>query len=158
MPIKPAKPVALSLPTGPLAPPIISSNWINSQPLSWDGLRGKVVMVEFWTFSCINCIHVTPAMKGYHKDFADQGFTLIGVHAPEFDYEKVLANVQKAVKEAGIEYPVAIDNDFANWQRYANHYWPAWTLIDKRGNVRYSHIGEGAYDETRENIKALLAE
>ncbi len=158
MPIKPAKPVALSLPTGPLAPPIISSNWINSQPLSWDGLRGKVVMVEFWTFSCINCIHVTPAMKGYHKDFADQGFTLIGVHAPEFDYEKVLANVQKAVKEAGIEYPVAIDNDFANWQRYTNHYWPAWTLIDKRGNVRYSHIGEGAYDETRENIKALLAE
>jgi thiol-disulfide isomerase/thioredoxin len=147
-----------ALPDGPVAPAIQSAQWLNTKPLAWDGLRGRVVMVEFWTFGCINCKNVTPALKDMHADFKDEGFTLIGVHSPEFDYEKKLANVQKAVKDAGITYPVAIDNDFANWRRYRNRYWPAIYLVDKRGVIRYTHIGEGRYEETRRWIELLLNE
>jgi thiol-disulfide isomerase/thioredoxin len=146
------------IPTEPLAPPISSQTWINSQPLEWNSLRGKVVMVEFWTFDCINCRHVIPYLRGMYDSYRDKGFTLIGVHSPELNYERVLANVQDAVKKMGLQYPIAIDNDFANWNRYHNLYWPAIYLVDKRGVIRYSHIGEGGYEESRAWIEKLIQE
>jgi thiol-disulfide isomerase/thioredoxin len=146
------------LPEGPVAPLIQSDQWINTEPLAWEVLRGQVVMIEFWTYGCINCQHVIPSLKGMYADYKDRGFTIIGVHSPEFSHERVLINVQDAVKRLGIEYPVAIDNDFANWRRYRNRYWPARYLVDKRGVIRFTHIGEGGYDETRGWIERLLAE
>jgi thiol-disulfide isomerase/thioredoxin len=145
-------------PTASAAPPISSDVWLNTPPLAWDDLRGRVVMVEFWTFGCVNCRNVIPAFREMHADYSGKGFVLIGVHSPEFDYERDLANVERAVRELGIAYPVAIDNDFANWRRYRNRYWPSRYLVDRHGALRYSHIGEGAYGETREWIKRLLAE
>ena len=153
----PAKP-AIALPDGPVAPAIESATWINTKPLVWNSLRGQVVMVEFWTFGCYNCQNVLPLMKSLHADYKDRGFTLLSVHSPEFDYEKQLPNVKDAVKKAGITYPVAIDNDFANWRRYRNGYWPARYVVDKRGIVRFTYIGEGGEPETRQWIETLLAE
>jgi thiol-disulfide isomerase/thioredoxin len=115
-------------------------------------------MVEFWTFGCINCRNVLPEFKGYHRDFAGKGLVIVGVHSPEFGFEKELANVKTAVRDLGVEFPVAIDNDFANWNRYNNRYWPTRYLIDKQGVLRYTHIGEGAYEETRAWIERLLGE
>ncbi len=149
---------AASLPTGPIAPLVESDTWINTKPIVWHSLRGKVVMVEFWTFGCYNCQNVLPAMKAAYADYKSRGFTLLGVHSPEFEHEKKLSNVQAAVKKAGIEYPVALDNDFANWRRYRNRYWPALYLVDKRGVIRYTRIGEGGYQETRQWIEKLLVE
>ena len=146
------------MPAGPLAPAIQSDVWLNTQPIDWKSLRGTVTMVEFWTLGCINCQHVIPSLRQFYADYQKRGFTLIGVHSPEFDYEKKLANVKEAIKKWGIAYPVAIDNDFANWRRYRNRYWPALYLIDKRGVVRYTHIGEGGEAETRKWIEALLVE
>jgi thiol-disulfide isomerase/thioredoxin len=144
---------------GPAAPAIQSDTWINvDKPIAWDALRGKVVMVEFWTFDCINCQHVTPYLKGMYADYKNKGFVLIGVHSPEFSYEHDLQNVRDAVAKNGIQYPVAIDNDFANWNRYGNLAWPAMYLVDKQGAVRYRHIGEGDYTEMRQWIERLLAE
>ena len=145
-------------PQGVPAPQIKSDTWINSQPLAWESLRGKVVLVEFWTFDCINCRHVIPYLKEMDADYRDQGFTIIGVHSPEFKHEQDLSNVRDAVKDMGIRYPVALDNDFANWNRYNNLAWPALYLVDKQGFIRYTHIGEGAYDETRQWIEQLLEE
>lgn len=142
----------------PLAPEIKSDVWINSPPLAAKDLRGRVVMVEFWTHGCINCRNVIPELKKMYADYAAQGFTLIGVHSPEFEYEKDAEGVRRAVSEFGIAYPVALDNDFANWKKYRNAYWPAIYLLDKRGALRYTHIGEGAYDITRSAIEQLLAE
>jgi thiol-disulfide isomerase/thioredoxin len=146
------------LPAGPIAPAIQSGIWLNSKPIDWQRLRGTVTMVEFWTLGCINCQHVIPVMKAFHADYASRGFTLIGVHSPEFDYEKKLVNVKDALKRWGITYPVAIDNDFANWRRYRNRYWPALYLIDKRGVIRHTRAGEGGELETRKWIETLLAE
>ena len=147
------------LPEGPLAPFVKSDTWLNTaKPIAWDSLRGTVTMVEFWTIGCINCQNVIPDMKAFYKDFKDKGFTIVGVHSPEFDYEKQLGNVKNSVKKWGIEYPVAIDNDFENWNRYRNRYWPARYLVDKRGVVRHTHIGEGGYEETRGWIEKLIAE
>jgi len=152
-------PTAIRPPSGPLAPNIVSDTWLNTNgPLAWDSLRGKVVMVEFWTFGCINCRNVLPEFKGYHRDFAARGLVIVGVHSPEFGFEKELANVKAAVRDLGVEFPVAIDNDFANWNRYNNRYWPTRYLIDKQGVLRYTHIGEGAYEETRAWIERLLGE
>lgn len=146
------------LAASPIAPAIQSDTWLNTNPIDWPHLRGTVTMVEFWTYGCINCQHVIPAMKAFHADYTAKGFTLIGVHSPEFEHEKKLANVKEAVKRWGIAYPVALDNDFANWRRYRNRYWPALYLIDKRGVIRYTRAGEGGYDETRRWIERLLAE
>jgi thiol-disulfide isomerase/thioredoxin len=149
------------LPEEPVAPLVDSAVWLNTPnkaPLVWENLRGQVVMVEFWTIGCINCQHVIPSMISMYADYKARGFTILGVHAPEFDYEKKLANVTAAVKKWGIEYPVAIDNDFENWNRYRNRYWPALYLVDKRGVVRHTHIGEGGDAETRQWIETLLAE
>ena len=133
------------------------NDWINSKPLQLKDLRGKVVLIDFWTYSCINCQRTQPYLNAWYDSYHDKGFEIIGVHAPEFAFEKLPANVQKAVKAANIKYPVALDNDFATWHAYSNQYWPAKYLIDKQGNVRYTHFGEGDYDQTEAAIQKLLA-
>jgi thiol-disulfide isomerase/thioredoxin len=155
---------SLKLPSGSLpdlgpAPELKNRTWLNTDgPLHLADLRGKVVGVEMWTFDCINCQHVMPYLKDWYARYKDQGFVLIGNHFPEFSYEADLANLKKAVAEDGIAYPVAQDNDGGTWDAYNNMYWPSLYLIDKRGRIRYVHIGEGAYDEIESNIKSLLAE
>jgi thiol-disulfide isomerase/thioredoxin len=140
------------------APEITGQSWLNSGPLGLADLKGKVVLLEFWTFGCYNCRNVEPFVKAWHQKYADKGLVVIGVHAPEFSYERVLANVQRYVREHAIQYPVAIDNDFNTWNRYNNRYWPAMYLIDKRGIIRYLRVGEGGYKQTEEQIRALLEE
>lgn len=139
------------------APPIQGiSAWINSPPLSLDQLKGKVVLMDFWTYSCINCIRTLPYLKDWYAKYHDKGFVIIGVHSPEFEFEKKLPNVKNAVKQYHITYPVALDNQFVTWQNYRNKYWPAHYLIDKSGEVVYQHFGEGEYDTTENNIRYLL--
>lgn len=131
--------------------------WINTDKnLTMADLRGKVVLIDFWTYSCINCIRTLPQVTSWYEKYKDQGFVVIGVHTPEFEFEKVLANVQTAVKRHGINYPVALDNNFGTWNNYSNHYWPAHYLIDRDGNIRYYHFGEGKYGETENAIAQLL--
>ena len=125
-------------------------SWINSEPLTLEGLRGDVVLIDFWTYTCINCIRTLPYLKDWHDKYADLGLTIIGVHTPEFEFEKKKENVIDAVAEYGLEYPVVQDNDFGTWRAFENRYWPAKYLIDKDGYIRYSHFGEGAYQETEE--------
>lgn len=132
--------------------------WINSKPLTLKELRGKVVLVDFWTYSCINCIRTLPYLKAWHEKYGKSGLVIIGVHTPEFNFEKQRANVEKAVKDFGINYPVALDNDYETWNAYHNHYWPRKYLIDKNGVIRHDHAGEGGYEETEKVIVELLAE
>ncbi|KTC84850.1 cytochrome c biogenesis protein DipZ [Legionella brunensis] len=139
------------------APPIAGIEaWINSPPLQLTNLQGKVVLIDFWTYSCINCIRTLPYLKVWYDKYHDQGLVIIGIHSPEFDFEKNLANVQNAVKRYGIKYPVALDNQFVTWRNFRNHYWPAHYLISKNGKVVYEHFGEGNYDITENNIRYLL--
>lgn len=133
-------------------------SWINSDPLTIKGLRGKVVLVDFWTYSCINCIRTQPYLRDWYKTYHDSGFEIIGVHAPEFAFERVRTNVVEAAKDAGLEYPIALDNSFATWQAFNNQYWPATYLIDANGNVRREHFGEGEYKEEEQAIRLLLTE
>lgn len=130
--------------------------WINSQPLAMSELKGKVVLIDFWTYSCINCIRTLPHLTSWHKEYRDQGLVIIGIHSPEFAFEKDSDKVKKAVKQHGIEYPVALDNNFDTWQKYKNRYWPAYYLINRNGQVVYTHFGEGSYDVTENNIRYLL--
>ncbi len=130
--------------------------WINSPPLTLEELKGKVVLIDFWAYSCINCIRTLPYLKDWHQKYHDQGFVIIGVHSPEFDFEKDYNNVNMAAKNDDIKYPIALDNQFGTWQNYHNLYWPAHYLIDKSGNVVYEHFGEGNYDTTENNIRYLL--
>lgn len=133
--------------------------WINSQPLSLAGdLKGKVVLVDFWTYSCINCIRTFPYLKGWYDTYKDQDFVIVGVHSPEFEFEKNYDNVLQATQDFGLTYPVVLDNQFAIWDAYQNRFWPAHYLIDKDGKIRYTHFGEGAYEETEAAIRALLQE
>ncbi|CAN5285041.1 cytochrome c biogenesis protein DipZ [soil metagenome] len=133
--------------------------WINSQPLSLQKeLKGKVVLVDFWTYSCINCIRTLPYLKQWYADYKDKGLVIVGVHSPEFAFEHVYSNVQKATKDFGLEYPIVQDNDFKIWSAYSNQAWPAHYLIDKDGYIRYSHLGEGNYVETENAIRLLLDE
>ncbi len=132
--------------------------WINSDPQTIASLKGKVVLVDFWTYSCINCIRNNPYLIKWYEKYKDQGFVVIGVHAPEFAFEKVRANVETNVKAQNITYPVALDNDFSTWNAYGNQYWPAGYLIDAEGNIRRIHYGEGEYKESEEAIRALLQE
>lgn len=132
--------------------------WHNSQPFTLASLKGKVVLVDFWTYSCINCVRTLPYIVGYWEKYKDQPFVLLGVHTPEFAFEKVEANVSAAIKEHGLTYPVAQDNDYGTWEAFGNHYWPAKYLIDKDGHIRYTHFGEGGYEETDQAIMALLKE
>ena len=149
---------AVNLPNKGQAPDFNNTNWLNTVPLTLASLRGTVVMMEFWTFECINCQNVLPYIKQMYADYKAKGFTIVSMHDPEFETEKNWDNVKDAVKRYGIEYPVAQDNDFATWSKYKINAWPTWVLVDKQGNIRYQHIGEGAYDETRAAIEALLAE
>lgn len=144
----------------PYAAPELSGiqDWINSDPQTLANLKGKVVLIDFWTYSCINCQRTQPYLNKWYDRYKDDGLVIIGAHAPEFAFEKVSDNVRSAVKQANIKYPVALDNDFATWQAYNNQYWPAKYLIDKDGQVRYTHFGEGKYDETEGAIQTLLKE
>lgn len=141
------------------APPLEgATQWLNSPPLSDGMLRGKVVLVDFWTYSCINCLRTLPYLKAWDEKYRAQGLVIIGVHAPEFAFEKDIKNVEQAVNELGIKYPVAIDNRYAIWNAFRNEYWPAHYLIDASGRIRNQHFGEGAYQETELRIRALLKE
>lgn len=132
--------------------------WLNSPPLAREDLRGKVVLIDFWTYSCINCIRTLPYVRAWAEKYRDQGLVVIGVHAPEFAFEKKIDNVRQAVAGFKIEYPVAIDNDYRIWRAFDNSYWPAHYLIDAKGQIRYHHFGEGDYRETEEAIQGLLRE
>ncbi len=134
------------------------NDWINGKPLTKSDLKGKVVLVDFWTYSCINCIRNNPYLIDWYNTYKDKGFVIVGVHAPEFAFEKNKANVEKAVRDQGIPYPVALDNDFATWAAFQNRSWPAGYLIDANGKVRRVHEGEGEYDKTEEAIRLLLTE
>ncbi len=141
------------------APELTNTTWLNADsPLRLAGLRGKVVLIDMWTLGCINCQHVIPSLKAWYGKYRDQGLVIIGNHFPEFSYEADPNNLKDAVARFGIEYPVAQDNSGATWNAYKNQYWPTLYLIDKRGHIRYIHIGEGAYAETENAIQDLLAE
>ncbi len=135
-----------------------TQGWINSQPLSLAQLRGKVVLIDFWTYTCVNCIRTFPYLKTWWSKYADDGLVIIGVHPPEFEFEHDLSNVQQAVADNGIGWPVVQDNNYDTWDAYNNQYWPSKYLIDQDGIVRYQHFGEGSYAETEEQIRALLQE
>ena len=132
--------------------------WLNSPPLTREQLKGKVVLVDFWTYSCINCIRSVPYVKAWAERYRDKGLVVIGVHAPEFAFERDPANVRKAVADLGIRYPVALDNNLAIWRAFNNRYWPAHYLADAQGRIRYHHFGEGRTDETEAAIRSLLVE
>jgi thiol-disulfide isomerase/thioredoxin len=132
--------------------------WLNSPPLTMQQLRGKVVLVDFWTYSCINCINVLPHVKAWHQKYKDQGLVVIGVHTPEYPFERSTDNVRTAIKRLGITYPVAQDNRYATWTAYNNQYWPAFYLVDRQGKVVYSHFGEGKYAQSEAAIVAALAQ
>ncbi|WP_296185113.1 cytochrome c biogenesis protein DipZ [Pseudomonas sp. UBA1879] len=132
--------------------------WLNSAPLTAEQLKGKVVLVDFWTYSCINCLRTLPYVKAWADKYRDQGLVVIGVHAPEFAFERDVNNVTKAMKDLGIHYPVAIDNDYKIWRAFDNQYWPAHYFADAEGRIRYHHFGEGAYDESERVIQELLRE
>ena len=130
-----------------------NQQWFNTpgdKPLTLAGLRGRVVLVDFWTYSCINCIRTLPYLKAWDEKYRKDGLTIVGVHTPEFPFERDASNVQEAIDTNGIKYPVAQDNDQATWNAYGNQYWPAEYFIDAKGNVRYAHFGEGEYGEKEE--------
>ena len=132
------------------------STWINSQPIQLSSLKGKVVLVDFWTYSCINCIRTLPYLNYYYQRYHEKGLVILGIHTPEFDFEKNANNVKDAVKRDGIQYPVALDNQYVTWRNFNNRYWPAHYLIDKQGQVVYTHFGEGNDDVLENNIRFLL--
>ena len=137
------------------------SRWLNTpggKPLSLGALRGKVVLVDFWTYSCINCLRTLPHLKAWYAAYRKDGFVIVGVHTPEFAFEHVASNVREAAKKLGVRYPVAIDNDYATWNAYENQYWPAEYLIDRQGRLRHMHFGEGEYGQTERLIRRLLGE
>ena len=132
--------------------------WLNSPSLSPESLRGKVVLVDFWTYSCINCLRTLPYLKAWYERYKDHGLVIVGVHSPEFAFEKDEGNVRRAVREFGIQYPVALDNDYAIWQAFNNQYWPAHYFVDAQGRIRGHHFGEGNYEESEQLIRTLLAD
>jgi len=134
------------------------TEWLNGEPLTREALRGKVVLVDFWTYSCVNCIRTIPHLNAWHDAYADKGLVIVGVHTPEFKFEKDSANVRAALERFGIRYPVAIDNEYAMWNAYRNHYWPAHYFVDGEGKIRYHHFGEGEYGHSEAVITALLRE
>ncbi len=144
---------------GITAPELISGGqWFNSDPLTLTQLKGKVVIIDFWTYSCINCQRTLPYLKDWYAKYHDKGLEIIGVHAPEFEFEKSPVNVSKAIKDFALKYPVMQDNNFATWRAYQNQYWPAKYFIDKEGFIRYTHFGEGEYDKSEQVIQELLKE
>jgi thiol-disulfide isomerase/thioredoxin len=141
------------------APELHNEVWLNTdRPLRLSNLQGKVVLIDMWTFGCINCRNVIPSLRDWHTKYAEQGLVVIGNHFPEFDYEHDLNNLKDAIQRLNVPYAVAQDNDGVTWQAYRTRYWPTLFLIDKRGHLRYTHIGEGAYGETEQAIQSLLKE
>ena len=140
------------------APDLASGNWINSEPLKLKDLRGRVVLIEFWTFGCINCRNTLPFIKSWHDRYQDKGLTVVGVHSPEFDEERDVEKVRSEVGSLGIRYPVVTDNAYQTWNAYNVEAWPTMFLLDKQGRIRWKHVGEGNYDEAEELIQKLLAE
>ncbi len=140
------------------APEFHAEAWINSEPLTMAGLRGKVVLVEFWTFACWNCQNVEPYLVRWHDRYAEKGLVTVAVHTPEFSFERDLANVREYVADKEIRYPIAVDNDFTTWKRYRNWAWPTMYLVDRQGRIRHVQVGEGRYDVTEAKIRELLAE
>src|ERR1700748_2546172 len=134
------------------------TGWINSTPLTAKQLKGKVVLIDFWDYSCINCIRAIPYVRAWADKYKDAGLVVIGVHTPEFDVEKQQANVEKAIKKFNITYPVVLDNNLAIWNAFSNQYWPAHYFIDAKGKVRFEHFGEGEYDQSERWIQELLKE
>lgn len=143
---------------GDVAPPVHGDLWINSKPLEPADRADKVVLVEFWTFACWNCKHVEPHMKRWHERYARDGLLILAVHSPEFPREAKFESVARYVRDNDIRYVVPVDNDFITWRRYDNRAWPALYLIGRDGRIRYTHVGEGAYAETEQAIRRLLAE
>ncbi|MBY0403757.1 MAG: thioredoxin family protein [Cyanobacteria bacterium] len=153
------KPASLINPLArPYQAPALKQNdqWFNSQPLTLQGLKGKVVLIDFWTYSCINCLRTLPHITAWDREYRSKGLVILGIHTPEFDFEKKPENIQAALLKHHILYPVATDNDYGTWQNYENQYWPAHYLIDKTGKVVYTHFGEGEYEVTENNIRSLL--
>src|SRR5919202_1765304 len=135
------------------------SHWLNTpgdRPLSLDALRGKVVLIDFWTYSCINCLRTLPHLEAWDREYRSKGLVIVGVHTPEFAFEHVLSNVRTNASRLGVRYPIALDNDYGTWDAYSNQYWPAEYLIDRSGHVRHVHFGEGSYEETERTIRRLL--
>ncbi|AOV01308.1 cytochrome c biogenesis protein DipZ [Delftia lacustris] len=152
-------PSRAALPDEGLAPALDgATDWLNSTPLTAEQLRGKVVLVDFWTYSCINCLRTLPYVKAWAEKYRDQGLVVVGVHAPEFAFERKLSNVEKAIKDLGISYPVAVDNGYKIWRAFNNQYWPAHYFIDAQGRIRHHHFGEGGYAESERVIQQLLQE
>jgi thiol-disulfide isomerase/thioredoxin len=133
-------------------------DWLNSPPLTAEALKGKVVLIDFWTYSCINCLRAVPYVRAWYEKYKDQGLVVIGVHTPEFAFERNIDNVRKAVADLKIGYPVAVDSAYAIWRAFGNEYWPAHYFIDAQGRTRYHHFGEGEYDQSERVIQRLLAE
>lgn len=152
------RPNEVAASAAPTAPEFAAGAWINSAPLTLKDLRGRVVLIEFWTFGCYNCRNTLPFVKQWHERYRDKGLTVVGVHSPEFDEEKNVDNVRKQVASLGISFPVVTDNDYQTWRAYNVEAWPTIFLLDKSGSVRWSHVGEGAYDEAERTIQKLLAE
>jgi cytochrome c biogenesis protein CcdA/thiol-disulfide isomerase/thioredoxin len=132
--------------------------WLNSDPLTIDGLRGKVVLIDFWTYSCINCLRTLPHVRAWDEAYRDDGLVVVGVHTPEFAFERNADNVRRAVRDLGVAYPVALDNSYGTWTAWSNRYWPAKYFVDRRGRLRYAHFGEGGYEESERVLRRLLAE
>ena len=142
----------------PTAPELSSGNWINSEPLTLKSLHGRVVLLDFWTFACYNCRNTLPTLKKWDAQYRDKGLTIIRVHTPELDYESNVDNLRREVSALGINYPVVTDNDYSTWKAYRVEAWPTVFVLDKQGRVRWTHVGEGYYDETEQLIKRLIAE
>jgi thiol-disulfide isomerase/thioredoxin len=140
------------------APDLATGNWINSEPLKLTDLRGRVVLIEFWTFGCYNCRNTLPFVKTWYDRYQDKGLTVIGVHSPEFDDERKVENLRREVASLGIRYPVVTDNDYQTWNAYNVEAWPTMFMLDKQGRIRWMHVGEGDYDEAERLIQKLLAE
>ncbi len=134
------------------------SQWLNSDPLTVSDLKGSVVLIQFWTFACINCQRTLSYITQWHRQYAAQGLKVIGVHTPEFAFEREISNVEAALVDHQITYPVPIDGEFTTWKAYENRFWPHLFLADREGVIRYDHIGEGAYEETEQTIRQLLGQ
>ena len=148
----------ISATKAPAAPEFAKGDWINSDPLTLNKLRGRVVLVEFWTFGCYNCRNTLPSVKEWDARYRERGLTIVGVHTPETASEYNLDNVRREVPALGIKYPVVTDNDYTTWKAYGVEAWPTILVLDKQGRIRWLHVGEGKYAETEDVIKTLLAE
>jgi thiol-disulfide isomerase/thioredoxin len=154
-----ATPATAELPIEGELPSLVGAiTWLNSQPLTVDGLRGKVVLINFWTYTCINWLRQLPYVRAWAQKYKDQGLAVIGVHTPEFEFEKNIDNVRRASTEMRIDYPIAVDNDYAVWRAFGNRYWPALYFIDTQGRIRHYQFGEGGYEQSERVIQQLLSE